>query len=1235
MKNFFNIFFWTLILGLFFKLHAQDLHVKQGETGQASSDIEYNLNIYPKDATPNHYSNSKAYSLLTYIFGTVEEPSTTSPNGIVCYGSTCSTLVGKLMGYFNIGVMTIGMLYLSYVISMSSLAEGQGGDALSQKYASYLIPFRSALGAAFLIPTSTGYTVLQAAILKIILLGSNAGTFMWHFLESYHSTTGSPIGSENISQSNTNTLGTTSLSQGMVQDLSKVFVCIEYLNTSQGRATVEPDLSNDVQDTAFFSWRLEGEKLTTGIDGDTGAYSYQNCPCGSIDFTNLTDYQDLVVSYASNIRGIINGYISEFGGDFDDKLAESIYENYEEQLYEMSQYLKNDLDLSLLNQAQSNPPQSSVDINSEWLDIPQYFFSLLSPSSNTTLSIDLTEYMNLTYPSTTLGQTVANVSGEVIDFTTYNQKSSSTHGLSLNFSKDSSPAIDDLNDQLNEIFDAGDADDALIKFANFGKNWLKIAMGLLTAALVISIFLNFITGIASDFVPASILGMGIAFFSFLIAGFQVITVIIPIATIFAISMPMTPLITFTSAILTWISQSVIAVFATPLLAIGLISPGDGLGRAASSLFLIISIFLRPMLSVVGLVAGAKLFNIAYYYLTNVYFTAVQDVFTIIGDDKSIIAAIASIMFLYVYAFMMVAACTRCYGLVYMIPDKILTWVSGPAIPSNETSQTISAAGSLISRATEKGTQMNQKLMEGISAMASDRNELFMQKAKDMEKGAFPKDQLFAQRMYTGMKDLSSSAGAGMTMVSETVSGMSSRAMTAFNSTKIGSSITLKAAKLYESASIAATNIKNFPANLMDATKSLGQNAFKWFIKSEKGQQTVLDAHTHYTMMTDSFNKNIKDPFNKNFVQPAYQAFSEIKGNLSLMGLGIAESRAKISPFLSKMRSDTLSVMGNTYKELGHQFNALRSGLINPGMDAMKQGGRDLFNKFAGTTLGSRTVTAMSNMYSQGKILIGNTLSFPGNLVSATLSGAYSKLMGFSVVQQAVIGANEAPRNLQSLSNDIKTIGNGIFGVNLKSSITDFGKSVYKVMGTTMGSIATSVAPELQALRDSRSSMSSFVIKAMSSNVVGRSVLWGLISATQFGTSVSNSVSGWSLGIMNGVARRQIGSQLILGASKAIGDDGEGEVKDMSKGILTKIESLLGSSDVSPENKKKLEKIKPWIGNKEYADKLEPWLTEEGLITVEQAIERQAEGRERDFREEAKEQLKAIGKWLNSLISKKM
>ena len=1243
MKKIFNIFLWTLILGVFFRLYAEDLHIKQSESGDSSGSIEYNLNIYPKEATPNKYTNSKAYSILTYIFGTVEDPSTTSPNGIVCYGSSCSTLVGKLMSYFNIGVMTIGMLYLSYVISMSSLVEGQGGDAISQKYASYVIPFRSALGAAFLIPTSTGYTVLQAAILKIILLGSNAGTFMWHFLETYHSSTGSPIGSENISESNTNTLGTTSLSQSMIQDFSKVFVCIEYLNTPQGRTTVESELSNDVQSTNFFSWRLENEKLTTGIDGDSGSYSYQNCPCGSIDFTNLTNYQDLIISYATNVRGIVNAYISDFQGDFEDNLGEDVYESYEEQLYQMSQYLKNDLDLSLLNEAQSSTSTSNVDINSEWLDIPQYFFSLLSPSSNTTLSITLTEYMNLTYPSTTLSQTVQDLSKDIIDFTTYNQSSSSTQGLTLNFSKDSSPAIDDLNNQLNEIFDAGDSDDALLKFANFGKNWLKIAMGLLTAALVLSVLMNFITGIASDFIPASILGMGIAFFSFLIAGFQVITVIIPIATMFAISMPMTPLITFTSAILTWVSQSVIAVFAAPLLAIGLISPGDGLGRAASSLFLVINIFLRPMLNVIGLVAGAKLFNIAYYYLTNVYFAAVQDVFTIIGDDKSIIAAIASIMFLYIYAFMMVSACTRCYGLVYLLPDKVLTWVSGPAIPSNETSQTISAAGSLISRASQKGMQMNQKFMEGVGAMAAERNQLFMEKAKEIEKGAFPKDQLFAQKMYDSFKSGASSAKSNMSWLAETVgssvssgitsiggaaSSVAGKAFNALASTKAGSAFILAAANLYQNATITATNIKNFPSNVMNWA---ADGLINRLSQTEKGRQVIFDSSYQLDLMNKGYGQ-AKRYVSENFINPTRNAISQLSVDAGTIRTGLGRMIEGTGPLMRETKTAAFNVLKDTYNQMGQQFSLANKEIFKPIQSVVTDVGSGIFKSFSGTKLGSSLLSSTSSLYESASIAIQNGRLFPSNVMQAA-SQFSQRLMSFDFVRQGVLATAYAPKNIEKLSNEVGVIKKGLTEFNYTDSFNSVMKSTYKMMSSSIGGIATQIAPELKALRSLKNDLAAAAFKSFTSNSLGSRVVLGGVAAYTFNQYVSNSLGGWASSLTGAIAGTKIGSAAILGASQAIGDDSA--VKKLEGTILGKISEILSNRNkYTPEELAAIERLKPWIGNKEYADKLEPWLTEEGLITQEKAIERQAEGRERDLREDTKENLKSIANWLNSLISKK-
>jgi conjugal transfer/type IV secretion protein DotA/TraY len=92
----------------------------------------------------------------------------------------------------------------------------------------------------------------------------------------------------------------------------------------------------------------------------------------------------------------------------------------------------------------------------------------------------------------------------------------------------------------------------------------------------------------------------------------VATVFLSCGFVLAFVLPMFPFTRFFFAVLSWLGSIVEAVIAMPLVALAHLNPeGEGLpGQAKQGYLFVFSIFLRPILSVFGLVAGLLMFLIA-------------------------------------------------------------------------------------------------------------------------------------------------------------------------------------------------------------------------------------------------------------------------------------------------------------------------------------------------------------------------------------------------------------------------------------------------------------------------------------------------------------------------------------------------------------------------------------------------------------------------------------------------
>jgi hypothetical protein len=200
---------------------------------------------------------------------------------------------------------------------------------------------------------------------------------------------------------------------------------------------------------------------------------------------------------------------------------------------------------------------------------------------------------------------------------------------------------------------------------------------------------------------------------------------------FAIGLPMMPLIMFSSAIIAWIIYTIAAVMSGPIIAIGLISPGGGLGKAAPALMLLINLFMRPSLHVIGLVAGAKMFNIAYLYFTQAFITTVYEIFNIMSlPSDGTLMSLTSIIYMYAYTFAISAICSRCYSLITVIPDKAFTWVGAP--PMGIPDQISQSARTAVQRSASQVEQKAAEMAKGLDEFMKQKVDEAMEKIQERE-----------------------------------------------------------------------------------------------------------------------------------------------------------------------------------------------------------------------------------------------------------------------------------------------------------------------------------------------------------------------------------------------------------------------------------------------------------------------------------------------------------------------
>lgn len=131
--------------------------------------------------------------------------------------------------------------------------------------------------------------------------------------------------------------------------------------------------------------------------------------------------------------------------------------------------------------------------------------------------------------------------------------------------------------------------------------------------------------------------------------------------------PLIPFTIFTFAAIGWFVVVVETLVAAPLVALGLTHPEghDLMGVSQQAVMMLLNVFLRPILMIIGLFAGMLLSKIGLQILGKGFGTIIADM------KLNLFLVLAMVM---VYISMIVSVLNMAYGLITHVPDNIMKWV---------------------------------------------------------------------------------------------------------------------------------------------------------------------------------------------------------------------------------------------------------------------------------------------------------------------------------------------------------------------------------------------------------------------------------------------------------------------------------------------------------------------------------------------------------------------------------
>lgn len=658
----------------------------------------------------NVQPGDKSLEYLAMVFGEVPG---SIPSGYY-------SIFGTMAGLFNQAVFGLGIVVISYTIMMGAINTAHEGQFLGKNWHPILVPFRAGVGILLLIPQASGYNAIQMMVMWLVLQGVGAANSMWNVVVNKDTPLHKDTRKEDLQDA-----------QGLVTNILKANNCMNSLNAGY-------DTNEDLKERLV-------EKVSFYISGNTvkwGRRSYGDAICGYIDVyrsvnptftgagTTVTGQQRTAV-YINAISKAQNALMAP---SFESLMVPMDFGSVGE-LVNAARQLREDAlktaDITF---------QAQVSLNDEakqngWLLAGSYYYALtqsgtrravsftslpdLAPASDLATTISQPLYDQYVASAiTAAGNYVTTGLDNMVTVETWERSgpsillsprpSGSAEGTSI-FAAIFGSLFEQITLNLqSQITGAGEAgksvnNDPLVAMTKFGSDLTLITENVFFAALGLAFALWMVSTFMSCLQPFA------HAFNFLL------TIIMPIAMLMisllwvagltlGIYVPMIPYLVFTFSALTWIILVIEAMLAAPLIALTLIVPSeDEIGKAGHAIVILLGVFLRPALMILGFILASQLLIVGIGMLNAAFWSTMM---SSTGGSLQV-GVFGLIAILLLYASVAVAMVHEAFSLIYLVPNKVMRWIGGGG---NEDEGTMKNVQSL-KGSVQKGAGIGAGLMK--------------------------------------------------------------------------------------------------------------------------------------------------------------------------------------------------------------------------------------------------------------------------------------------------------------------------------------------------------------------------------------------------------------------------------------------------------------------------------------------------------------------------------------------
>ncbi|NKB46251.1 MAG: type IVB secretion system protein DotA [Legionellales bacterium] len=248
--------------------------------------------------------------------------------------------------------------------------------------------------------------------------------------------------------------------------------------------------------------------------------------------------------------------------------------------------------------------------------------------------------------------------------------------------------------------------------SGFGAILMNIAINSWVTSVLMAGKIGVIATIATGGILLMFIGLAPLVFSMLTAVFLS-------GAMLAFYVPLIPYIIFLFGTLAWFIGVIESMVAAPIVALGIMHPEghEAFGKADNAVMLILNVFLRPSMMVIGFVAGIILSYVGLWLINFAFDRVVIGVVDLtfesalkIGRFESgiFVPMIAKVLLLVMYVTLVLTTIQKSFSLIHYVPDKVLRWLSGglqEQLGSNITESSAQEAQSMARQTAGTAAQM--------------------------------------------------------------------------------------------------------------------------------------------------------------------------------------------------------------------------------------------------------------------------------------------------------------------------------------------------------------------------------------------------------------------------------------------------------------------------------------------------------------------------------------------------